>query len=241
MVQQKITKSTSYIKLKKSVIWSRHWPGSGSTGVPAELLLRGCCLYGSPLSRVLYREGLVGPLTPPGSRLASGLLERPVFPPPVAIDTASYKIFVSGKSGVGKTALVAKLAGLEVPVVHHETTGEFLLGGLPWGREKTHPGPHEPEPVTSPTCYSATPESLCTSLSLHERLCPTPWDCSGVSTRVGFPCGSDGKESACNAGDLVRSLGWEDPLEEGMPTHPTILAWRIPWTEELGRLQFVGL
>lgn len=56
-------------------------------------------------------------------RRVFGLLERPVFPPPVAIDTASYKIFVSGKSGVGKTALVAKLAGLEVPVVHHETTG----------------------------------------------------------------------------------------------------------------------
>ncbi|XP_071073863.1 F-box only protein 42 isoform X3 [Dasypus novemcinctus] len=52
-----------------------------------------------------------------------GLLERPVLAPPVAIDTASYKIFVSGKSGVGKTALVAKLAGLEVPVAHHETMG----------------------------------------------------------------------------------------------------------------------
>ncbi|XP_042525686.1 ciliogenesis and planar polarity effector 2 isoform X3 [Dipodomys spectabilis] len=56
-------------------------------------------------------------------RRVFGLLERPVLPPPVAIDTASYKIFVSGKSGVGKTALVAKLAGLEVPVAHHETTG----------------------------------------------------------------------------------------------------------------------
>ena len=30
----------------------------------------------------------------------------------------------------------------------------------------------------------------------------------------------------------VRSLGWEDPLEEGMATHSSILAWRIPWTEE---------
>ena len=29
----------------------------------------------------------------------------------------------------------------------------------------------------------------------------------------------------------VRSLGWEDPLEEGMPTHSSVLAWRIPWTE----------
>ena len=34
----------------------------------------------------------------------------------------------------------------------------------------------------------------------------------------------------------ARSLGWEDPLEKGMATHPSILAWRIPWTEELGRL-----
>ena len=35
----------------------------------------------------------------------------------------------------------------------------------------------------------------------------------------------------------VRSLGWEDPLEEGMATHSDILAWRIPWTEEPGGLQ----
>ena len=39
----------------------------------------------------------------------------------------------------------------------------------------------------------------------------------------------------------VRSLGWEDPLEEGMATHSSILAWRIPWTEEPGRLQSMGL
>ena len=35
----------------------------------------------------------------------------------------------------------------------------------------------------------------------------------------------------------VRSLGWEDPLEEGMATHSSIFAWRISWTEEPGRLQ----
>ena len=39
---------------------------------------------------------------------------------------------------------------------------------------------------------------------------------------------------------LVRSLGWEDPLEEGMATHSSILAWRTPWTEEPGGLQSVG-
>ena len=38
----------------------------------------------------------------------------------------------------------------------------------------------------------------------------------------------------------VQSLGWEDPLEKGMATHSSILAWRIPWTEELGGLQFMG-
>ena len=39
----------------------------------------------------------------------------------------------------------------------------------------------------------------------------------------------------------VRSLGWEDPLEEGMATHSSIITWRIPWTEEPGGLQPMGL
>ena len=38
----------------------------------------------------------------------------------------------------------------------------------------------------------------------------------------------------------VGSLGWEDPLEEGTATHSSILAWRIPWTEETGGLQSMG-
>ena len=38
----------------------------------------------------------------------------------------------------------------------------------------------------------------------------------------------------------VQSLGWEDPLEKGMVTHCSILAWRIPWTEEPGGLQSMG-
>ena len=50
----------------------------------------------------------------------------------------------------------------------------------------------------------------------------------------------NGKEPVANAGDVrdVGSiLGWKDPLEEGMATHSSILAWRIPWTEEPGGLQ----
>ena len=39
----------------------------------------------------------------------------------------------------------------------------------------------------------------------------------------------------------VRSLGWEDPLEEEMATHSSILAWRIPWAKEPGRLWSIGL
>ena len=53
-----------------------------------------------------------------------------------------------------------------------------------------------------------------------------------------------GKESACSVGDLAdasSSLGWEDPLKDGMATHSSILAWRIPWAEEPGGLQSIGL
>ena len=38
----------------------------------------------------------------------------------------------------------------------------------------------------------------------------------------------------------VQALGWEDPLEEGMAIHSSILAWRIPWIEEPGGLQSIG-
>ena len=57
---------------------------------------------------------------------------------------------------------------------------------------------------------------------------------------MGFPGGSHGKESACNAGDpglirgLVRSPG------KGKATHSSILAWRIPWIEEPGELKSTG-
>ena len=52
------------------------------------------------------------------------------------------------------------------------------------------------------------------------------------------PGGSDGKKYDSKAGDAgdPGSLGWEDSLEKGMAIHSSILAWRIPWTEESGRL-----
>ena len=55
-------------------------------------------------------------------------------------------------------------------------------------------------------------------------------------TLQGFLSSSDSTESAMQE-TWVQSLGWEDPLEEGLATHSRILAWRIPWTDEPGRLQ----
>ena len=55
-----------------------------------------------------------------------------------------------------------------------------------------------------------------------------------------FLGGSDGKESAYNAGDRVRSLSQEDPLEKEMATYSSTLAWRIQWMEEPDRLQSMG-
>ena len=54
---------------------------------------------------------------------------------------------------------------------------------------------------------------------------------------LSLPGGSEVKVSASNE----RDPGWEDPLEKEMVTHSSILAWRIPWMEEPGRLQSTGL
>ena len=61
---------------------------------------------------------------------------------------------------------------------------------------------------------------------------------------MGFPGGAGGKEPVCQCRRHKR-LGFDPwvgkiPLEEGMATHSSILAWRIPWTEEYGRLQSIG-
>ena len=55
-----------------------------------------------------------------------------------------------------------------------------------------------------------------------------------------LPGGTVIKNSPSKARDAVQSLGWEDPLEEEVATHSSMLAWRIPWTEETGRLQSWG-
>ena len=67
-----------------------------------------------------------------------------------------------------------------------------------------------------------------------------------VSATLCFPGGSrvplpsQKVEFGCSAGDQVRSLGGEDPLEKERATQSSICAWRIPWTEEPGGLQSMG-
>jgi len=61
-----------------------------------------------------------------------------------------------------------------------------------------------------------------------------------MSPYMGFPVVLEGKESATMWETQVRYLGQEDPLEKEMETHSSTLAWKIPWTEEPGRLQSMG-
>ena len=78
----------------------------------------------------------------------------------------------------------------------------------------------------TPQVHTWWAESLC-SLEKH--------------TPLGFPGGSIVKNPRAMQETWVLSLGQEDPLEKEMATHSSILAWRLPWTEEPGGLQFIGL
>ena len=93
----------------------------------------------------------------------------------------------------------------------------------------------------SPSRLGATAWLLCCShLSFHQDkpVSGTLW-----ALNLNFTGGSMSKESTCSTEDQetwVPSLGQEDPLKEEMAIHSSILAWRIPWTEEPGRLQSMG-
>ena len=75
-----------------------------------------------------------------------------------------------------------------------------------------------------------------------QGIIPTRGVNPGLLHCIGFPGGSDGKKHLPTMQETqVRSLGWEDPLEKEMATHSSTLAWKIPWTEEPGGLQSMGL
>ena len=65
------------------------------------------------------------------------------------------------------------------------------------------------------------------------------WLMYPIAFKPGFPAGISGKELSCQCRrheTQVQPLDWQNPLDEEMATHPNFLAWRIPWTEEPGRL-----
>ena len=68
---------------------------------------------------------------------------------------------------------------------------------------------------------------------------PLKFDAIPISFVV-FPGGTEDKESSCSSETQVLSLGQEDAMEKEMATHSSILAWKIPWTEEPGRLPSMG-
>ena len=87
---------------------------------------------------------------------------------------------------------------------------------------------------THRTAYIYNPKSLKSSFLIFFL----SW-----SMVLGFPGGTRGKVPACQCRkheSQLRSPGWEDPLEEDMAIHSSILVWRILWTEELGKLLSVG-
>jgi len=59
-------------------------------------------------------------------------------------------------------------------------------------------------------------------------------------SKTGFPAGQTLKHLPAVQETWIQSLGWEDPLEKEMATHSSALAWKIPWTEDPGRLQSLG-
>ena len=129
---------------------------------------------------------------------------------------------------------------------------------VPFSRGSSQPGIQPRSPALQVGSLPAEPPGKpkntgVGSLSLLQGNLPDPGFRTGVSYpadgfftdwatgNLGFLAASDGKGPSLPMQETqVRSQGWEDPLEKEMATHPSILAWRIPWTEEPGRLQSMG-
>ena len=103
-----------------------------------------------------------------------------------------------------------------------------LAGGL---STTELPGKSYPEAPSAPQHRTWHSINICTYFIVYTNF---------IYIYMGFPHSSVGKESACSAGDTDSIPGLENPLEEDMTTHSSILAWRIPWTEEPGGLQSMG-
>ena len=97
-------------------------------------------------------------------------------------------------------------------------------------------------------CFQCRGHEFHPSLSMMTKFSIIRWTVAGFSYFLQWNCQSllyintqqQVKNPLAIPETWVRSLGWEDTLEKGRATHSSMLAWRIPWTEEPGRLQFMG-
>ena len=152
-------------------------------------------------------------LTPPqGGPLSSRYL-RPYHHPCPQLDASPGQVF---------TLLTASL--LPLVVIHVTVPSKVSTSGSP-----------DSSAGKEPACKAGGPGSIPGLGRSPGEEIGYPLQCS-----LGFPGGSDGKESTCIAQDPGLIPGWEDPLEKSMATYSSILAWRIPWTEEPGGLQSMG-
>ena len=115
--------------------------------------------------------------------------------------------------------------------------GSSLCLGHPPGSQVTSPKTHEQPKQRTPF---HSPLSLTTSSPA--RCQPLPGTLSTyLPISLGVSLGAQMVKNLLAMQETwVQSLGQEDPLEKGMATHPSISAWRIPWTEEHGQLQSMG-
>ena len=124
---------------------------------------------------------------------------------------------------------------LEFVVIHRPRSCQQLIVHLAANRP-----PDPPHHSALRQCFSAKGGFTPTTDS---------WPCHGCRSLgrwrcywcLGLTWWLSNKEATCNAGDASSIPGSEDPLEEGMATHSSILAWRIPWIEQPSRLQSTGL
>ena len=105
---------------------------------------------------------------------------------------------------------------------------------MPSSRGSSNPGIEPRSPTLQADSLPSEPPRKWVYIHIYLQLIH-----SVLQQKPGLPWASDGKESACDAGDQVQSLGQRDPLEKEMATRSSILVWRIPWTEEPGRLHTV--
>ena len=136
-------------------------------------------------------------------------------------------------------------------LVTQERQGSAAIPAPTGGRTELHPEAVGPRPLSGtfsylePVCCSMSSSNcgFLTCIQISQEAGQEVWYSHLLKNFPQFVVIPSGKETTCNAGDRRDAdliLGWDGPLEEGMGTHSSVLAWKIPWMEEPGGLQSMG-